>query len=55
MVHISTAHPAGTLVQQVQRSSSSTGILAVAADAGFFLLVTLLKMFGSMLSPACII
>lgn len=53
MVHISTAPPAGSLAQQVQRNSS-IGILAVATDAGFFLLVTLLKMFSSMLSPLCI-
>lgn len=36
MVHISTAHPGGLLSQQVQRSSSSIGILAEAADAGSF-------------------
>lgn len=55
MVHISTAHPAGSLVQQVHRNSSSTGILAVATDAGFFLSVTLLKMFSSMSSLASVI
>lgn len=32
MVHISTAQPGGPLPQQVQRNSSSTGILAAATD-----------------------
>ena len=39
-VHISTANPAGSLVQQVQRNASYTGILAIATNAGFFVNVT---------------